>query len=155
MPETSNMETDDRKIVELDDLTEHRSRFVYNAVLLAAQAVNMPIIPMLWWDEQEEPFKEQFCEVIKRQCGDQRSRSPEELYGSWTQAYFNVGWVRGTEYSRENKTDPDLMPYAELGQFERDKYAMFVALCEIARQWVYSSEGGKPITPWNRHRKSK
>lgn len=28
-----------------------------------------------------------------------------------------------------------LMP--KLGQLERDKDAVFVALCEIARQWVY------------------
>ena len=38
------------------------------------------------------------------------------------------------------KTHPDLVPYAQLGQLERDKDAVFVALCEIARQWIYTAE---------------
>jgi len=120
----------------MNDLTERRARFVYEAARLAAQAANAPIIPVPW-EKREEPFKAQFRDVIERQCGDQRSRSPEELHGSWMQAYFAMGWVYGQEYSQEKKTHPDLVPYAQLGQLERDKDAVFVALCEIARQWVY------------------
>jgi hypothetical protein len=56
------------------------------------------------------------------------------------QAYFAMGWAYGKEYSREKKTHPDLVPYADLGQLERDKDAVFVALCEIARQWIYDLE---------------
>lgn len=48
-----------------------------------------------------------------------------------------MGWVYGEKYDRENKIHPDLVPYAQLGQLERDKDAVFVALCEIARQWIY------------------
>ncbi len=76
-------------------------------------------------------------EVIERQSGPQRSKSPEELHGSWMQAYFLMGWKYGEKYSREDKIHPDLVPYAQLGQLERDKDAVFVALCEIARQWIY------------------
>ena len=47
-------------------------------------------------------------------------------------------WVYGKEYNREEKIHPDLVPYSELGQLERDKDAVFVALCEIARQWIYN-----------------
>jgi hypothetical protein len=75
--------------------------------------------------------------VIERQCGEQRSQSPEELHGSWMQAYFAMAWVYGEKYDREKKVHPDLVPYAQLGQLEKDKDAVFVALCEIARQWVY------------------
>ncbi len=119
-----------------DNLIERRAKFVYDAARLAAEASGAPIVPALW-DEREEPFKEQFRKVIERQTGEQRSRSPEELHGSWMQAYFSMGWVYGEKYSRENKTHPDLVPYSELGQLERDKDAVFVALCEIARQWIY------------------
>lgn len=119
-----------------DSLTDRRARFVYSAARLAAMAANAPIVPA-HWDEREETFRAQFRKVIERQCGDQRSRSPEELHGSWMQAYFAMGWVYGPEYSRENKTHPDLVPYAELGQLERDKDSVFIALCEIARQWIY------------------
>src|SRR5439155_2849059 len=95
-----------------------------------------PIIPVLWV-EREEAFRTQFLKIIERQTGDQRSNSPEELHGSWMQAYYAMGWTYGETYDREARTHPDLVPYAQLGQLERDKDAVFVALCEIARQWIY------------------
>jgi len=122
-----------------DNLTERRSEFVYNAARIAAIAAQAPVIPVPW-SEREEAFKIQFRKVIERQCGPQRSRSPEELHGSWMQAYYEMGWVYGEKYDREKKMHPDLVPYAELGQLEKDKDAVFVALCEIARQWVYDLE---------------
>ena len=117
-------------------LTERRAEFVYNAARLAAQASNAPVIPALW-EDREEPFRTQFLKVIERQCGEHRSKSPEELHGSWMQSYFAMGWTHGEEYDTERKTHPDLVPYADLNQLERDKDAVFVALCEIARQWIY------------------
>ena len=116
-------------------LTERRAKFVYAAARLAAEAARAPIIPASW-EEREEPFKTQFLNVIARQCGSQRSLSPEELHGSWMQAYFVMGWVYGEKYDSEAQTHPDLVPYAQLGQLEQDKDAVFVALCEIARQWI-------------------
>jgi len=120
-------------------LTERRAEFVYAAALLAAIAAGAPIVPVPW-SEREEPFKTQFIAVIERQCGEQRSSSPEELHGSWVQAYLAMGWKYGETYDRENRIHPDLVPYAQLGQLERDKDAVFVALCEIARQWIYERE---------------
>lgn len=114
---------------------ERKAKFVYEAARLAAQAANAPIVPDEW-GEREEPFKKQFREVIERQGGEQRSKSPEELHGSWMQSYFAMGWKYGKKYSREDKTHPDLVPYAELEQREQDKDSVFVALCEIARQWI-------------------
>ena len=121
------------------NLTERRAKFVYEAARLAAIAAEAPIVPVVW-DEREDVFKEQFVKVIERQCGEQRSKSPEELHGSWMQAYFAMGWVYGEKYDRENKIHPDLVPYSQLGQLERDKDAVFVALCEIARVWIYTVE---------------
>ena len=118
------------------ELTERRAKFVYDSARLAAIAANAPIIPVIW-DEREQPFKEQFLKVIERQCGEQRSLSPEELHGSWMQSYFTMGWKYGEKYSRENKIHPDLVPYLQLGKLEQDKDSVFVALCEIARQWIY------------------
>jgi len=120
----------------MSELIERQSEFVYNAARLAAMAAQAPIIPVVW-GEREQVFRDQFLKVIERQCGEQRSQSPEELHGSWMQSYFSMGWVYGEEYNRENRTHPDLVPYAQLGQLERDKDAVFVALCEIARLWVY------------------
>ena len=110
---------------EVIKLTERRAEFVYNAARLAAMAANAPIIPVIW-GEREEAFKTQFLKVIECQCGDHRSLSPEELHGSWMQAYYEMGWGYREFYSRENKTHPDLVPYAKLGQLEKDKDSVFV-----------------------------
>lgn len=120
-------------------LNERRAEFVYNAARLAAIASKAPIVPVPWV-EREEAFRNQFLEVIERQCGSQRSTSPEELHGSWMQAYITMGWKYGEKYDREKRVHPDLVPYAQLGQLEQDKDAVFVALCEIARQFIYDME---------------
>ena len=117
-------------------LLERKAKFVYEAARIAAIAAQAPIIPA-HWDDRESPFKLQFIDVIERQCGEHRSLSPEELHGSWMQAYYKMGWVYGKTYNPDKKTHPDLVPYAKLGKLEKDKDAVFVALCEIARQWVY------------------
>jgi hypothetical protein len=118
------------------DLVERQSEFIYEGARIAAIAAQAPIIPELW-SEREEPFKAQFRVVIARQCSDDRCMSPALLHDDWMQAYYKMGWVFGEVRDTVTKTHPDLVPYHELGQLERDKDAVFVALCEIARQWVY------------------
>jgi len=121
------------------NLVERRAVFVYEAARFAAVAAKAPIVPVAW-NEREEDFCHQFLAVIERQCGPQRSNSPEELHGSWMQAYLSNGWVYGVKYDREKRTHPDLVPYSQLGQLERDKDAVFVALCEIARSYIYDKK---------------
>lgn len=118
---------------------ERRAEFVYEAARIAAIAAKAPIVPVPW-AEREEDFRLQFLAVIERQCGPQRSTSPEELHGSWMQAYLEMGWIFGKKYDREKRVHPDLVPYAQLGQLERDKDAVFVALCEIARNYIYDEQ---------------
>lgn len=122
----------------METLNERRARFVYEGARIAAQASKAPIVPSSW-DEREESFKTQFLDVIERQCGPHHSSSPEELHGSWMQAYYSMGWVYGDTYDREAKIHPDLVPYADLGHLERDKDAVFVTLCTIARNWIYDT----------------
>lgn len=118
------------------DLTERRAWFIYEGARYAAAAANAPIIPEPW-ETREESFRKQFLDVIERQCGPDRKTSPEELHEDWVKAYEDMGWVYGPVRDTEAKTHPDMVPYWDLGQLERDKDAVFVALCEIARQWVY------------------
>ena len=118
-------------------LTDHRAIFVYDAARLAAIAAKAPIIPAPWF-EREQAFRDQFLDAIERQCGDQRNSSPEELHDRWMQAYFRMGWVYGDTYDQDAKIHPDLVPYEQLGQLERDKDEVFIALCQIARKWVYA-----------------
>ena len=129
-----------------DILNERRAIFVYDGARLAAIAAKAPIIPELWV-ERDAAFRAQFLKVIERQSGPSRSESPEELHGSWVQAYIDMGWEYGPDRDVEKKTHPDMIPYARLGQLERDKDAVFVALCEIARQWVYDLPDDAVNTP--------
>ena len=129
-----------------DILNERRAIFVYDGARLAAIAANAPIIPEPW-AERDDAFQTQFMEVIERQSGPSRAESPEELHGSWVQAYVNMGWRYGPDRNIEMKTHPDMVPYARLGQLERDKDAVFVALCEIARRWVYDLPDDALNTP--------
>lgn len=117
-------------------LTKRRAEFVYDGARLAAIAAKAPIIPVPW-AEREDAFQQQFLSVIERQCSSRRSSSPEKLHNNWMEAYFEMGWVYGESYDREKKIHPDLVPYAELGQLERDKDAVFIALCAIAEEWIY------------------
>ncbi|MCK4500562.1 hypothetical protein KAU11_08690 [Candidatus Babeliales bacterium] len=129
----------------MNNLTEKRAKFVYEAARFAAEASSAPIVPAPW-DEREDAFLKQFLEVIERQCGKQRSKSPKELHGSWMQSYITMGWEYGPKYSRENKIHPDLVPYDNLSKLEQDKDSVFVALCEIARQWIYEDKENETIS---------
>ncbi len=99
--------------------TERRAEFVYEAARLAATHAKAPIIPVPW-ARARAAFKYQFLEVILRQCSDLRSTSPEELHEDWVQDH-----------------------YAQLGKLEQDKDSVFVALCDIARLWIYEPEPDK------------
>lgn len=116
-------------------LIERRAEFVYEAARLQAIAVDAPVIPEPWTD-REDSFRQQFLEIIERQMGTMRSSSPEELHGGWVQAYIDMGWTYGEVRDPEAKTHPDMVPYDMLEQREQDKDAVFIALCEIARQWI-------------------
>ena len=58
-------------------LNERRATFLYDAARLAAIAAGAPVVPVPL-AEREDAFRVQFGAVIERQCGPQRSSSPEE-----------------------------------------------------------------------------
>jgi hypothetical protein len=119
------------------------ARFVYEGARLQAIAVDAPVVPEPW-SEREAPFREQFLEVIGRQCGPDRSHSPAGLHDDWVRAYEAMGWRYGEHRDREAKTHPDMVPFGELEQREQDKDAVFMALCDIARQWILHAPSRDP-----------
>lgn len=123
-----------------DTLDERRAWFVYEAARLAAAAAFAPIVPEPW-AKREAAFREQFIPVVERECGPDRKGDPAVLHQDWVEAYEAMGWVYGPSRDIDAKTHPDMVPYEALGQLERDKDAVFVALCDIARQWVYDTDG--------------
>ena len=121
------------------NLRQRRTLFVYEASRLAAIAAKAPIIPPPF-AERDAVFQAQFSDVVDRQCGERRSSSPGELHGGWVESYVHMGWTYGERYDLERKTHPDMVPYAALGQLERDKDAVFIAICEIARLYIREDE---------------
>lgn len=121
------------------ELTEWRAWFVYEAARLQAEAMNAPVVPEPW-EEREASFRNQFYDVIEMMCGPDRKSSPEELHDDWVKAYEKMGWQYGPVRDRDAKVHPDMVPFDELGFREQIKDAVFVALCEIARQWIVPDE---------------
>ena len=121
--------------VDMSGLNYRRAQFVYEGARIAAIAANAPIVPEIWVRREAE-FKLQFLDVIKQQCGPMRKLSAKELHEDWVIAYQKMGWVYGELRDTEKRTHPDMVPYADLGQLERDKDDVFIALCDIARLWV-------------------
>ena len=120
----------------MSSLTERRAEFVYDAARLAAQMAGAPVIPVPWM-LREYSFKKQFLEVIEKQSGPDRELSPERLHDNWVLAYDAMGWEYGPEHDVVKKRHPDMVAYEDLGQLEKDKDEVFVALCDIARLWIY------------------
>lgn len=116
-------------------INTRRAVFVYEAARLAAIAAGAPIIPEQW-PERDPKFQANMEAVVAQQCGQDRKSNSEELHNDWVRAYEAMGWVYGPERDVRLKTHPDMVSYDELGQLERDKDDVFVALCEIARQWI-------------------
>jgi hypothetical protein len=124
-------------------VNERRAVFVYEGARLQAAAVGAPIVPEPWAD-RDEAFKAQFLDVIAMMCSTFRKDSPEELHDDWVRAYEAMGWRYGEKRDVEAKTHPDMVPFDDLEPREQAKDAVFVALCEIARQWIVDSAGGQP-----------
>jgi hypothetical protein len=116
-------------------LTERRAVFVYEAARLQAMAMDAPVVPEPW-DKREAAFRDQFLDVIEMMCGPDRKSSPKELHDDWVRAYEAMGWKYGPKRDPEANTHPDMVPFDALGFREQIKDAVFVALCEIARQWI-------------------
>lgn len=114
---------------------ERRAMFVYEGARLQAAAVDAPIIPEPW-DQRDEAFRAQFLDIIERYAAADRLPTPEEAHDSWWRSYEAMGWVYGPERDPVAKTHPDMVPFADLEQREQDKDAVFLALVEIARDWI-------------------
>lgn len=116
-------------------LIERRAVFVYEVARLQAAAVDAPVIPEPW-SQRDAAFRAQFREVIGMMTGPDRKSDPEELHNDWWRKYEEMGWTYGEKRDLAAKTHPDMVPFSELGWREQNKDAVFVALCELARQWI-------------------
>lgn len=120
---------------EADTLLERQTMFVYEVARLQAAAVNAPIVPERW-SVRDEVFRLQMMDNVFFMTGPNRFTDPEAAHDSWWDAYKEMGWTYGPVRDAKAKTHPDMVPFSELGWEERIKDAVYIALCEIARQWI-------------------
>jgi RyR domain len=119
------------------DVQTRRAIFVYEAARLQAIAVDAPVVPELW-PERDAAFCDQFVAYVEKLCNADELPTPEAAHDSWWRAYEEMGWMYGPVRDVEKKTHPDMVPFGELEQREQDKDAVFLALVEIARDWIRS-----------------
>lgn len=112
-----------------------RSIFIYEAARLQAIAVDAPVVPE-FWPERDEAFRKQFIDYVEGLCAASEFPTPEEVHDSWWAAYAEMGWVYGPVRDTIARTHPDMVPFADLEQREQDKDAVFLALVQIARDWI-------------------
>lgn len=126
-------------------LLQRRAIFVYEGARMQAMAANAPIVPEPW-SLRDAAFRNQFRDIITKQCGPDRFTDPKEAHDSWWRKYEEMGWVYGEVRDADAKTHPDMVPFDQLDPRERDKDAVFLVLCDIARLWIIDHDT-KEITP--------
>lgn len=116
-------------------LQERRVIFIYEAARLQALAVGAPVVPEPW-AERDVAFREQMTAYVDVLCNAVELPTPEAAHDSWWRKYEEMGWRYGPVRDVEAKTHPDMVPFDELEQREQAKDAVFLALVEIARDWI-------------------
>lgn len=118
--------------MKLSELAKFSAAAIYEACRIEAVESSRPIVPEPWL-ERDEQFRTQFVETIRRICAHGYSTTPELEHESWVKAYEAMGWRYGPVRNTVKKTHPDMVPYHRLGQAEREKDAIFLACCAVAR----------------------
>jgi len=112
---------------------------VYEACRQEAIDSGRPIVPELF-QQRDEAFQVQFCRTMERLLAPDYAGTPEAEHESWIRAYEKMGWRYGPERDPVAKTHPDMVPFGQLSEAERQKDAIFMACCSVARVARTASE---------------
>lgn len=103
------------------------AQIIYEATRLEAEWSKRSIVPEVW-EKRDDKFRKQFVEIIEKYLLQDKLPTPEEAHDSWMQSYLDMGWKYGKTRDVDKKTHPDMLPFYELPQDERDKDAIFLAI---------------------------
>lgn len=109
------------------------AKWIYEATRVEADWSERPIVPEVW-EKRDDKFRNQFVDIIAKYMALDKLPTPEEAHESWNQSYYKMGWKYGKVRDTEAKTHPDLVPFNELPQPEKDKDAIFLAFVWLAKQ---------------------
>jgi hypothetical protein len=120
-------------------LAERRARFICDTMVgfsIVQSFANPKVVVRPYWDGRDKAFQESFIKAVEEECQDKPHLSPEESHKRWMEDHLKMGWKYGECYDRDAKTHPDLVPYDELPQWEKDKDEVFLVLCDIAKKYI-------------------
>lgn len=120
-------------------LLERQAIFTYEVARLQAAAVNAPIVPEPW-SQRDEAFRKQYLAITAKQMGPDHFSDPVAAHDSWWQKYIDMGWTYGPVRDVEAKTHPDMVPFEDLGWEERIKDAVWIALNDLARNYIVEGD---------------
>ena len=112
---------------------EKITKAIYEATRKEAEWSRRSIVPETW-KKRDEKFRNQMVDVVKEYLTMNKLPTPEEAHNSWMKSYLKMGWKYGPARNPEKKTHPDLIPYWELPQDERDKDAIFLSFVFLVKQ---------------------
>jgi hypothetical protein len=121
-----------KKIKISEKKKEIITKLIYEAARLEAIWSKRSIVPEKW-EERDKEFRRQMIEVVEKYLTMEKLPTPEEAHNSWMKSYFEMGWKYGEKRDIEKKTHPDLVPFDDLPQDEKDKDAVFLALIWLAK----------------------
>src|ERR1700676_1801321 len=104
-------------------IEDELAKWIYEATRVEAEWSKRPIVPEAW-ENRDNKFREQFVNIITEYLSMDKLPTPAEAHESWNQSYYKMGWKYGKVRDVEAKTHPDLVPFDELPQPEKDKDAI-------------------------------
>ena len=116
---------------------EEIARAIYEATRIEANWSKRSIVPEKW-EDRDEKFRTQFVEIIDKYLKTDKLPTPSDAHDSWMKSYFDMGWKYGEVRDVDKKTHPDLLPFDELSQDERDKDAIFLAFVWVIKEALSS-----------------
>jgi hypothetical protein len=114
---------------------EKISEIIYEACRLEAIWSKRSVVPKPF-DEREKEFKRQFIRTIEKYLKAKRLPTPKQAHNNWLKEYKKMGWKFGFYYEPEKKRHPDILPYEDLPQDEKEKDAIFLMAVWIVRNLV-------------------
>ena len=107
--------------IDFEKITE----LIYEATRKEQNWSNRRIVPEEW-SKRNKNFRDQMINVIKHYYNIGSIPTPEEAHNSWWREYEKMGWKCGKVRDVINKTHPDMIPYEDLPQDEKEKDAIFL-----------------------------
>jgi len=101
------------------------TKLIYEALRLAVIWSQQSAIQKEW-EKLDEAHRELLIAIVNEYMNMEYFPTPEEVHNNWVNACLNMGWIHGEK--------PDLVPFHQLPQDEKNKSAMIMAMIWLVKQ---------------------